>query len=97
MADYLDLDEHRKTLNTRLDAIRKDLGNVSDKNQALFEFTILLNEVLDNVEQKVGLLQAEVTLFEKLLLGGVRFSKNWEDFQEKCLDLEQKLGYLGNK
>lgn len=97
MVDLLDLDKHRQTLTERLSTLSKELEHTSAGSKALYEFTTLLHQVLDNVEQRVILQQAESTLFQKLVLGGVRLSKNWEEYQKMCLGLEEKLGYFKSK
>lgn len=93
MAERLDLEKHRQSITERLTALSKDIEHQSQGSRHLAEFTMLLQTLLENVEERAILNQADLLLFQKLILANARLSDSWEEFKDRCLKLEQQLGF----
>jgi len=90
----LDLEKHRQTITERLAALSKEIDHTYAGSKAVAEFTSLLHTLIDNIEQRFILHQAEIVLTHKLMLANVRLATSWEDYQARCVKFEKDHGYL---
>ena len=91
MAEPEDLEKRRQSIRQRLDELSKEIEHQSESSKLLTEFTSLLYQLIDGLEARAGLHAADLLVFQKIILGAARLSKNWEEFQEKCLQAEKSI------
>lgn len=97
MAEILDLEKHRQTIREKLNALSEQLENNAADDRALKEFIRLMVSLVENLEKQVTIHQANSLLFEKLILAAPRLSTDYEDFKDKCRQLEEETGFYPKK
>jgi len=97
MAELVDLEKHRLTINEKLKTLSKQFENNAADSKAATEFMGHLFSLVENLEQQLTLHKATSLLFEKLILAAPRLGKDFEGFKEKCRELEESSGYFPKK
>ncbi len=82
MAEPIDFQKHRQTIRAELAFVNTQLESTRASNEVCLKLIQLVNSLVDSLEE-------QQTAFEKFILAAARASNDYDEFKERCRELEE--------